>query len=257
LQLQLQSQSKASVISDIGLTGADWVQIVAFSPDNKLIASVVPNGIMLWSISSGRSLRRLENPAYVMSFSFSPDSRRLAASYKDGKVRTWDVTSGKSQTFSMLYDRPMHGPVAFNAQGSKVYSADESGNIYIWDLVDSRNHRKFNYGKRKDWPLRLDELREMADGKRLLAVSRDWISVSDKSTSNERDTIRIFDSSTGELMASTELDGNYSFNKIVGDGFIATKKIGDDCQLEEISLFSLSDMKTPSLMDKRVPRQRP
>src|SRR5262249_12776860 len=83
------SQAKVSVVTDIGIAIDDWTSKIIFSPDNKLIASAASTGITLWSVKSGRALRRFDYPAYVMGMAFSPSSRLLAASYKDGKIRIW------------------------------------------------------------------------------------------------------------------------------------------------------------------------
>jgi WD40 repeat protein len=179
-----------------------------------------------------------------MNMAFSPSSRLLAASYRDGKIKVLDVTTGASvQTFSMLNDGPTHDPVAFNLAETQVYSADESNNIYVWDLADPRKNRKFKFEKntKADSP-GVSDLRALADGKRLL-VLRDG-------------TAKIFEIGTGKELDQIKVEQGFYLLKVVGEGFVAGKEI-PNCALNEIWFFSFSDRKNPFLLDKPQQCERP
>ena len=239
------TQSRVSVISDVGDPIDSWVRSVVFSPDNKLIASATDNGITLWSVASGRALRRLSYAAYVTSIAFSLSSRMLAASYKDGTIKIWDVSNGALvQTFSMLNDEPMFDPVTFSFTEAQLYGADNSNNIYVWDLTDPRKNRKFKFDKSdksKDGE-RVSDLRQLSDGNRLLAL--------------RGETAKIFDIATGRELDQIKVATGFELLKIAGEGFVASKDISN-CALSEIWFFSFGDKRNPFLLDKPQECERP
>ena len=66
---------------------------VAFSPDGKLLATGAGDGTAgLWSVVTGREIRRLDGQADVLrNVAFSPDGKTLAATANDGDIRFWNI----------------------------------------------------------------------------------------------------------------------------------------------------------------------
>jgi RNA polymerase sigma factor (sigma-70 family) len=70
---------------------------VAFSPDNRLVASARRGqDIGVWEVPTGRLAQTLKgHREHVCFLAFSPDSRRLVSAGIDQKAHFWDLSTGK------------------------------------------------------------------------------------------------------------------------------------------------------------------
>jgi WD40 repeat protein len=115
-----------------------WVGAIAFTPDNKRVASRGGDGnIRLWDLESGKLLRSLVagNPyAGSASIALSPDGTQLAAGGPNNSVRIWNTADG-SVVRTLTGHAASVEAVAYSADGTLLASADAHGVIQLWQVA--------------------------------------------------------------------------------------------------------------------------
>ncbi len=99
----LASASDDIVIWDTGgrvklrMPADSWVMALAFSPDNKILASGHDDGhVRLWEVSSGKLLANIEaHRLQVSAMAFRTGQPHLATAGEDRCINVWDVTTQK------------------------------------------------------------------------------------------------------------------------------------------------------------------
>ncbi|MFN8552222.1 MAG: caspase family protein [Candidatus Obscuribacterales bacterium] len=70
---------------------------IAYSPDNRVIATGGESEISLWDHNSGKLIRTLSGiRREVLALAFSPDGTTLFSASMDNSLRFWDVATGKT-----------------------------------------------------------------------------------------------------------------------------------------------------------------
>ena len=69
----------------------------------------------------------------IESVAFGPDSRRIAASNKDGTVRLWDVATGEEGLCLKSDAGKSYTQIAFNRDGLLATAVYPDGAIQLWD----------------------------------------------------------------------------------------------------------------------------
>lgn len=123
------------------------VGMIAFSPDNKTLASgsFDDNFVRLWDVSTGKAIKMLiGHEDQVSSVAFSPDGKTLASCSGDGSIKLWDVATGNLiATFTIEQHRkPMMLSVAFSADSKKLASGLSDGTIRLWDVLTGKEINK-------------------------------------------------------------------------------------------------------------------
>jgi WD40 repeat protein len=184
------------------------IRSLCFSPDGKRIASgSVDNTVRIWDAQTGNPLAGplSGHTDWVISVAFSGDGALIASGSDDQTVRVWDAISGR------LVLGPLRGHnysvyfVAFSPDSKRIVSASLFGNVCVWNA---------DTGARVSGPsLRHAEgalAVVFAPKSSYCAVSPGgrWIAAY---TNIFRRTVRVWDSKTGQVMASESLEGHTNY----------------------------------------------
>lgn len=153
---------------------------LAYSSDGKFLATGGNgNQIALWDAATGKEIHRWKghvdfhdsvdarskdffvHRAYVFyqpaagangteargmifDLAFSPDNKTLASVACDGKVRLWDVATGKQRLAAGGHVSPLVTSVAFSSDGKFVASGSVDGTVRVWDVATGKESRVLN-----------------------------------------------------------------------------------------------------------------
>jgi WD40 repeat protein len=155
-----------------------YLEHSALSPDGKLLAVCLQNGVKVFDVATLKELHDLQAHAdRTMVSQFSPDSKLLASGGVDGRVMVWDLATGKlKQTFKGHFDAV--NTIAFAPNGRWLVSGaggshrahGSRGEVRGWDIADAKNHFTLlgqNAGIRS--------VAVSSDGKSVGAAAGDWM----------------------------------------------------------------------------------
>ena len=144
----------------------------AVSPDDRILAALYGDGTVAWwdrwETASAKRLARKErhfasNDGYL---DFSPDSRLLGGSARDGATTIWDIATGRIVTAMRANFRAVHG-VAFSPDGQRLLSGGEAPKdvVRLLDLGSQRHVATLAGVPDQFWFLQMS-----ADGNTLVAA---------------------------------------------------------------------------------------
>jgi WD40 repeat protein len=116
-------------------TGAkDQAQLLRFSPDSKLLASVNKDLVLVREVATGQVRHYLQRHDVINDCAFSPDNVLLATAGVEQTIRVWDMQTGNER---LVFRGHTHvvGSVAFHPQAHQLASASLDASIRVWDLA--------------------------------------------------------------------------------------------------------------------------
>jgi WD40 repeat protein len=121
----------------------DTITSVAFSPDNKTLATASVDGtVKVWDAVTRREVASPKWGAHpvtsVTSVAFSPDSRALAIAAGDNTIRLWDTTAPQKEPAVLRgHSAPLYS-VAFSPDGRTLAAASEDKSVLVWRLAEAQ-----------------------------------------------------------------------------------------------------------------------
>jgi WD40 repeat protein len=137
----------------------DFVQCLAFSPDNQLLAladgsrrqpdsRVLHAHIHLHDITTGKEERRLGSTLRGYgSVAFSADGSTLVTADEENQVRLWEVATG-GERLRLAGHAGQVGGLLFADDGRTLISTSSDTTALVWDLTGLRGHARAADGKR-------------------------------------------------------------------------------------------------------------
>jgi len=134
---------------------SDWVIDVAWSPDNKRIASAsADKTVQVWNARDGRHIYTYPgHDDFVYAVAWSPDGTRIASGSSDGTAQVWDPDNDGRRIFTY------HGhanaqlgvqSLAWSPDGTRIVSAGSDGTVQVWDAANGEQistHPGHAYGE--------------------------------------------------------------------------------------------------------------
>ena len=143
-------------------------QIATTSNGDTLISADTGGNILLWNISSGALLKRLDIPSTgVNAILISPDDQWLVAAAVDRRVHVWSLVDFKKQRTPQNHRHEVSS-LTFTPDGSRLLSADLRGEVITW------SHPNYEMLSRHQLPESpIYKMLFSPDGKQLITGSHD------------------------------------------------------------------------------------
>jgi WD domain, G-beta repeat len=143
-QIKIWKSGTGEFVREIESPHSDIVLGLAFSPDDRLIASCAADRFMkVFDLTTGQLVRAFEGHTHhVIDVSWSADSRFLATSGADKVVKVWDARSGEQKQTIGGFGKEVTG-VKFIENRRQVIASSADSTVRMFDALSAGQLRAF------------------------------------------------------------------------------------------------------------------
>ena len=138
-----------------GLNAEGIFMGLAFSPDEKILATSGEDTIRLWDVASGKMLRglQMERSGFFKRPTFTKDGKQIFAIGSGSLVRVWDTTAGtlirrfpETQETRVFFGKPREGwdkatCIGLSNDDRWLFTGMGDGEIRVWDLRTGKKEK--------------------------------------------------------------------------------------------------------------------
>ncbi len=115
------------------VTGAGGAEILAASPDGKLLATVNSKyALVLYDAATGAAVREIKDATGVHALAFSPDSKTLAIGKLNNEIDLYSTLNGAKQR-TLTGHTNWITSLSFHPNGTMLLSGSRDGQAKLWD----------------------------------------------------------------------------------------------------------------------------
>ncbi len=134
-QVEIHLEEHAPLRKGIRLTGEDFVDTIAFSPNGKLLACAVNTNFVIWNVAQRNPLWTHSLSARVETLAFAAGGKLLiSGGGEQPKFRVWDVATGKQLPGLSPDHRGDAAKVAVTPQGNLLATLGGDNQLMLWDF---------------------------------------------------------------------------------------------------------------------------
>lgn len=141
------------------------VRGLAFSADDRHLASAIDNDALVWDYRAGNIVLTLSgHNSPIMNVKYDPAGKRLVTASMDGTAKLWDANSGT--LLATFHHTHVVNGVGFSPDGTRIATGSWDRSVKIWNADSGKELYSFSQAHR------INALMFSNDGKRLGVASQ-------------------------------------------------------------------------------------